>query len=460
MKALKITTIILIAVIITVAAFFGIYKKEEYHVINILKDYKLGMDFLNKRVIKANVSDDEKEKTVYDSEGTIVEIGENDDLTEYTEENGYKILEKEIDSKEYVNTKKYLDKKLKLIGVHEYNVKLNQETGEITVEIPDDDNADKVESYLKTNGTFSLEDAETGEELLNETYITNTGLMYGSDLDDNGDTVSYVYLRINLNKEGQAKLKELKTIYVKDGETVTTEEDGEEKTETKDKEVCIKLCGDEIGDTVITNIIYQDSIALCLGYSAKQEEFKEQSENASNIAKILKIGVSPLEYDFEESEIQETTISNKKICIYIVGVSIVILAACIYLIVKFKLAGILATIVEISYIALLILVVRYTNVVITIEGIGGIILAAVINYELIYSILASKNEPLNTLNKVALTNIPIYIIGFIFAFATSAHLNSFGMTLIWGSIVTYVYNLLLTIPLVQTSKEGKNAKRK
>ena len=61
----------------------------------------------------------------------------------------------------------------------------------------------------------------------------------------------------------------------------------------------------------------------------------------------------------------------------------------IYFVIKLKLKGLLAAVLQIGYTALLLLTLRYTNVVISLEGIVGILVGIILNYMFIY--FAFKN---------------------------------------------------------------------
>ena len=126
----------------------------------------------------------------------------------------------------------------------------------------------------------------------------------------------------------------------------------------------------------------------------------------------------------------------------------------IYLVVKFKAKGILAGVLQIGYVALLLLVLRYTNIKITIEGIIGILISIIINYMYIYKAFKNIEEDFikKTTLKVLLKLIPIYIIAVIFTFNSIANISSLGMTLVWGIITMYLYNLVLTQIVVKTIK--------
>ena len=63
--------ILLFVAIIIFASFFGVYKKEDFRTVNIIKDYKLGMQFTNTVVLNYKPTTEEKE-VIYNAEGDVV----------------------------------------------------------------------------------------------------------------------------------------------------------------------------------------------------------------------------------------------------------------------------------------------------------------------------------------------------------------------------------------------------
>src|SRR5699024_2484721 len=101
----------------------------------------------------------------------------------------------------------------------------------------------------------------------------------------------------------------------------------------------------------------------------------------------------------------------------------------IFLIVKYKKLGLFAVISYIGFLALLLLATRYFNLIITIEGITGILISGILNYIVLVYLLQSlskveknANEYRNTFNKsiisMLLVLIPTLIIGIVLCFAT------------------------------------------
>lgn len=461
MKILKITTIELLILTITIASFIGIYKKDEYEVRNLIPDYKLGMNFEGNRVLNFKVDDSIKETLIYDKDGNLVESKE--DGLEYTEENGYKTVEIKTNADEilteenYNKTKDILLKRLQGLNAGEYTLELNKETGEINVKIPENDDSDMISYYLEQSGKFSLTDSETDELLIDESHLIDIGLLYGSHLNDEGKTESYVYLQLKFDKEGIKKINELSNIYI--AKTIETGGEDENTEETsEEKKLNINLNGTNLGSTVITNILYNNTITLTLGSSTESEEFSNQSKNAANIAKILKSGTLPIVYNMESIEGYANEEASRKFEYYQLALMILSIILCVILVVKYKTKGMVLSMLQIGYLAILLIILRYTNVVITETGICGVIIAIIMNFLFLMNIINSRDGFNSTIIKHFLNLVPLYIISIIFAFSNSNYIGSLGMTLTWGAMLIYIYNLLFTKLLIEVLKEGKNEK--
>ena len=50
-KGLKIALIILLIILISIISFVGIYVQEKKSMVNVLKDYQLGMDLKGSRIV-------------------------------------------------------------------------------------------------------------------------------------------------------------------------------------------------------------------------------------------------------------------------------------------------------------------------------------------------------------------------------------------------------------------------
>ena len=99
---------------------------------------------------------------------------------------------------------------------------------------------------------------------------------------------------------------------------------------------------------------------------------------------------------------------------------------------------------------------RYTNVNISIEGIGAIILTILIDLKLNQMIL-EKIKTMNLVDEATsstykdmfLKLVPIMIITLVFCFSGWAKLSSFGMIMFWGLVLMAVYNITVTKTLLK-----------
>lgn len=450
-KIIKIITVILLILIISIASFAGIYKLKDYKVINVVPDYILGMEFTDSRLINLEVNKTVETK-IYDKDGN--EVTEQEEGIEYTEENGYTTVENKINSDDKLNSESYkktksiLKNRLKKLGVDQYKVNLDESNGNIQVRIPENDNTDTVINNLLKSGTFELKDSETKETLIQTDSVKDSKVVYGQR-----ETETGVYLQVKFNKDGREKLEEISKIYV-ETKSETTNEEGEKEETTNTKKVEIYLNGESITETYFGETITDGILNIAVGAASDSNTLRQYIETASESATILNSGILPITYT-ETDNIENSKITNEQINIGIyIAIGLIALMA-VYFIIRLKTKGILATILQIGYIAFLLLTLRYTNVKITIEGIIGIIISAIINYISIYK--AFKNIELNfikdTTAKFALRLIPVYVIAIIFSFNSIANIYSLGMTVVWGVIIMYLYNLSLTQITIKTIKD-------
>ena len=103
--------------------------------------------------------------------------------------------------------------------------------------------------------------------------------------------------------------------------------------------------------------------------------------------------------------------------------------------------------------ALYVLLIRYTNVIITLEGIMAIALIAILNYIFNYKLLAEikkaeqdefENSVKESFKKFFIKIIPICILSIVFCFVSWTPISSFGMAMFWGIALMILYNAIIT----------------
>ncbi|MGN1297008.1 MAG: hypothetical protein ACI4VH_01010 [Clostridia bacterium] len=220
MKKIKIITIILAVALVTMVAFFGVYVPIQNRMENKVKGYSYTMDLKGARNVRLKV--DKSNRTIIkDSEGKEVEDSAN--LTEeqiaekgYTKEETPYNAEESFTTENYKKSKEIIEKRLEKLNVDDYNIKLDENTGDILIEIPENDSTDSTVSNIATVGKFEIIDNETKEVLMNNDDIKLANVMYGSgNTTTSSSSGTIVYLNIEFTKEGTKKLEDISNKYIK-----------------------------------------------------------------------------------------------------------------------------------------------------------------------------------------------------------------------------------------------------
>ena len=444
-KKILTVVIILVVALLMFASFFGVYKKNENgEKVSLLPNLKLGMEFGKTRVITASVNNNVN-KVVYDAEGNVVTQEEG---VEYTEENGYTIKKTPINEdsaktvENYKKAEKIIEKRLKGNGITEYSIDLDETSGTIKLEIPENETADDIESLIKNSGTLILLDGETFETVFDNSYLKKADVVSSQGTAETG-----IFLQLEFNEEGTKKLQELNSIYVETTEEQTNENEETENV-TKSKNVWVILNDQFLGATVLPNIVYNNKMMFTFGISNDSNELQTAVKDAQKQAVILNSGIMPLSYEYSNETI-ETNITENKLFIFGIAIGIVFVIAYIYLVVKFKAKGFISVYFQVGFLGILLLVLRLTSVIITIEGFAGIVIAMVLEYIFTYIVLRNLKDGTEGMYKKSnleffLNTLPIYVIAIVFTFASKVNINSFGMSLFWGILLIYVYNFIFT----------------
>ena len=470
-RIIKIITACLITILISMIGFVGIYTQKQNQMKNQIKDYDLSMDLKGARILSIKPKED-KETIIKDTEGNkITEELTDEQITEkgYKKEEVNKNAEK-LTKENFEKTKTIIQKRLKNMGIENYIIRLNEETGEIFIELEENTETDTIVSNIGATGKFEIQDSETKEVLLDNSDIKLVDVRYNT-----AETGTDVYLNIQFDKEGKNKLTEItenyKTINTTSENTTTkntttentTTENTTSESETTEaqKKVVIKIDDEEVTTTSFDNIIRTGSLQLTVGKSStSRSKINENAKKANNIASTLSFGNLPVDYEVSQNEYILSNITTKKIQQLITIIAIIAVIGLIALILRYKLTGVLSSIAFIGFTALYLLLVRYANVIITLQGIFGIAVILVINYILTNKI-ANSNEKEKTAKEVKkeygkswLKIIPICIISIVFSFARWTPIASLGMVMLWGLALSAVYQLFITIPLIKINDKS------
>lgn len=490
MKKVKLLTIILAIVLVTMVAFFGVYVPVQNRLENKVKDYAYAMDLKGGRNIRLKV-DTTNKTTIKDSEGN--EVTDASDLSdEELAEKGYTKEETPYNSQEvltednYKKSKEIIEKRLKALGVDNYVTKLDEETGDILIEIPENDNTDSVVSNLGTTGKFEIIDSDTEEVLMDNSDIKTARVMYGSNRTGTSSGTS-VYLDIEFNKDGANKLENISSTYTNTTNSTnttnttnseanteatnntTSDNSSEEKTA---KQITMKIDDQEIMTTSFDEVIETGRLQLSVGQATTDTSTLQGYINqAGSMAVVLDNGNIPVKYTVDTNEyvLSDITQDELNIVLYVmIGLAAI---ALIVLIIRYKTEGLVNVFSYVGLASVFILLLRYANVVISIESIFGIAVVLILNYIFVNKLLSKlkKEEKVDkavisiafkeTYKEFFIRIIPICIAVITFCFIQWEPLSSFGMVMFWGIAVIAVYNIAITNLLVRV-KESKGGKVK
>lgn len=440
-RRLTIALITLLIILLSIISFAGLFVQDTKFMKNLVPEYELGMDLEGYRAITVAVSD-EKETIYYDAEGNVVTTEAEDGKSEEVPVNNEEDLTKE----NYEKAKDLIKARLKDLEIKEYLVRLDEESGSVTVQLPEDSMTDIASQFLTTTGEFTIEDAETGEVLLDNSNIKEARVGYAS-----ASTGTSVYLSIEFNKDSKEKLREISTTYV-----TTTNEEGEET----EKQVELKMDGSTMLSTSFADELADGILPINMGTATDNTTLNTYMQQASNIAILINNGPLPLEYESDQNRFIQSDLSLEDAIVPGIVLAVILVIGFIVLIIKYKKLGLATTVSFIGYVAIVLLALRIFNIVITLEGICAIVASMLLNYILLAYLLntlskADTAEWKTAFNKAILSIIfvlvPVLIIGIVLCFAAWMPTFSFGTVTFWAILIMILYNISITKALVLNS---------
>ena len=180
---------------------------------------------------------------------------------------------------------------------------------------------------------------------------------------------------------------------------------------------------------------------------------------AAELAMLINSGKYPVDYKVQNNRFVYSDITHTQLIYAALVVAALIIIVFIIFIVKYKTKGLLVSISCVGFIALFFLLLRYTNVTISIEGIAAIILTMIIYLKLNQMIL-SKTKVMDVVNEAVkatyknlfLKLVPVMIITVVFCFSGWTNLSSFGMIMFWGLALLALYNVIVTKTLLKLNE--------
>ena len=446
MKKVKIITIILAIILVTLVAFGGVYIKTQNRIENKVKDYQFGRELSSGRIVEIKVVTSEESKP------------NPEDLT----------------SENYNIVKNTIEKRLKNLGAQDYTISLNEQDGTIRVELAEDENTDTYVYFMTADGKAQIKEKDTGIELLSDSMVKKALYTYTTDVEGKYQ----VFMELHLTEEGQAKIEEIKNnyaIYAEEVEEIEKAQEAAKKEEAKEGEVTEETKEEttaentrKIAQLIIAGNEYdiekveKNKIKVMIGDKTTNATYvNSYMSTAAELSILINSGKYPLQYKIEDNMSVYSDITEKQVTYFAIIVAAILVIMFIINIIKYRTNGMLASIATVGFVSILSLLIRYSNVNISIEGIGAVILTLIINMIIVQKMLEKVKKGLNVREAVVevykkelLKLLPIIIITLVFCFAGWANLISFGLIMFWGLTVILAYNTLVTKTLLKL-KESK-----
>ena len=414
----RILTIIII-MLVSLGSFVGIFKLEQNAMKNIIPDYELGMDLYGARHIVAKVDDTNAE-----------------DMRTYDN---------------YIKSKEIIEERLKFLEISDYLVRLDDATGEIDIEIPEDATTDYFAEYTGMQGKFTMTDDETSEVLLDNNSLKKASIQYGTS--SAGTTV---YLVIEFNKEGSSKLQEVSKTYIKSTDSEGNDTTKKVKMSIDDQTIMTTYFGEEMTDGIMQ---------IPLGTTTDATDIQNYLKQASNISVFLNTEPLPIKYSVDINRFEYSDITENTLKIATIVLASLFAIMLIYMIIKYKANGILGALANVGFLALLLLAIRYGKVTLTLTGIAGIAIATIIEYVITMLVIKQYNKDTdeatvnknvkNVMSNSAKTIAPILIMSVIFALIKWEQIASIGMVLFWAILIMVVYNAIILATKFYITKKNK-----
>ena len=337
--------------------------------------------------------------------------------------------------------KTMIQKRLDILGYTEATAYISGDR-RLVVEFPSVDDPEKAIQKLGATAVVNFVDAD-GKVWLTGTDIDDARYEY-SQVDASGMSVHHVVLK--LTPEGQKKLHEASA-------SVVT------RTADDTNYLAIQMDGEEISAPKVNEVLNEDSVVIQIYAENAREE-------ARYLADIISAGRLPFELKTAKQQTIGASLGEKSLSTSLKAGLIGLILVMIFMLVVYRLMGVVSCIALIAYTALFALALSVFHVNLSLPGIAGIILtigmavdANVIIYERIKEELrlgktlrfAIESGYKRALLAIVDANITTMIAGAVLLWQGSGTILGFAVTLLIGVVLSMLVMLILTKVLLKAA---------
>ena len=173
------------------------------------------------------------------------------------------------------------------------------------------------------------------------------------------------------------------------------------------------------------------------------------------VSKLATMGKMPVVYKINAEEYIKSDVADYAWHM-VIAIAVICVAISLYFFIRYKLNGLLAIIAFAANISLFLILIRLTKIQISLNGFAGIFGLLILNTILVNNILKTiinKDKTFSENIKSAYLNsidafVIILIIFAVFSFSAMTVINSMGLLIFWGWVVSLLGNLILTVPML------------
>ena len=184
--------------------------------------------------------------------------------------------------------------------------------------------------------------------------------------------------------------------------------------------------------------------------SDSAEDINQIYNEVNYLAMSVDSGRMPLVYKLATDNFIQSHITKDIIYLSIAIFAAFVLIVTIIFVVKFKAKGLMAGILNVGYIALVVIAARYADIVITLNSCLAVVAVTLINLAFMYMFLKTLKEGMThkeafiqTFKNIYLAIVPICIIAIIFTCLGNAVVGSIGTVLFWGILIHMIYSYIV-----------------
>lgn len=460
-KVIAILAIILVALI----SFLGINKRNLNGWKKVLPEFNLSKELGEVRIFSFVTSTATKEveensdetKDEADTQTTEEQNTEDTENAESTDTSSTSKKEVPVNDSSVLNKDNYkkvkniIEERIKKFGISDATVSIDDESGEVSISVPQTNISDYLVSLVTKQGKVEIIDSDTKEVLISRNMIKDVSAYYvqsnDSSTSTNSSEITYDEgIKFEFTSEGQKKLNEISKNYIE-----TTDEDGN----TSQKTITLKIDDEEKYKTYFSPDGNYTNLAIPLYQGVSVDDMTTFNDNYAEcriISTCLNNDEMPIIYTVSTGTYIESNLGENFIMYtVIVGVMILVVVA-LEMIIKFKKNGILMALIEIGYVAILLLLIRAASVSITLTGLIMILFMSLINVFLL-CLMLDKHKAMK-FGKFILNLIPLLITIIVFVFAKDVNISSIGSVGFYG-FITFIYTYLISILLLNDVKNDE-----